>query len=451
MARSSKNFKKPGEIALTAVFVLFCFFLSSFVFLPAGNNLTQAATSPTVVNELKNRIERKNKEIEQIEKEIKQYQSELTEISKQANSLEGAIKSLNVTQEKLTKDISLTENRMESVNLSLDKLYLEIKENENKIDRNGQTLGEALRLLNEAGESSLVETFLKYDNIASFWDEVDNLQDFQVSIKQHLENLKRIKQILESQKKETEEKKNELEQLKIELDAQNEIVEVNKNQKAELLAETKNTEEEYKNILERNLARKAEFERELFEFESQLRIAIDPASIPTAQSGVLIWPLDDIFVTQFFGKTVDSKRLYVSGTHNGVDFRAVTGTAVKAALAGVISHVGNTDEVSGCYSFGKWILIKHSNGLSTLYSHLSSINVNVGQSVETGQTVAFSGGLPGTFGAGYSTGPHLHFGVYATEGLRPQNYRSETPCNGAYMPLADQKAYLDPISYLPPL
>jgi murein DD-endopeptidase MepM/ murein hydrolase activator NlpD len=442
MERSHKYSKKLKKGVILA------FLTTLLVF--TGTNWTFEA-SAALVDELREKIEGKNKEIEKINKEIGRYQKELEEVGREADTLKGAIRSLDITHDKLLQDIRLTENKVDSTNLNLDRLALEIIESENKIDTNSEALSETLRLLNEAGESSLVETFLKYDDISSFWNEVGTLENFQIGVKQNLANLKVVKEVLEGQKDETERRRDELETLRSDLDSQENIVEVNKNQKQSLLSQTKNKESEYKKILDRNLARKAEFEKELFEFESQLKIAIDPSLIPSAQSGILSWPLDSIFITQLFGRTVDAKRLYVSGTHNGVDFRSAMGTPVRSATDGVVSHVGNTDNVNGCYSFGKWILVKHNNGLSTLYSHLSTIKVSPGQQVKRGGVIAFSGGLPGTPGAGYSTGPHLHFGVYATQGLRPQNYQSSTPCNGAFMPLADRKAYLDPIDYLPPI
>ena len=156
-------------------------------------------------------------------------------------------------------------------------------------------------------------------------------------------------------------------------------------------------------------------------------------------SGVLHWPLDNIFITQQFGKTVDAKRLYTSGTHDGVDFRASIGTPVRAALTGIVLEV-NQGAVPYC-QYGKWVIVKHGNGLATLYAHLSQINVQKGQAVGTGAVVGFSGNT------GYATGPHLHFTVYAAEGISLKQYT----CKSGYtvtVPIAPVNAYLNPLSYL---
>jgi len=441
-----KSTKRTLRKKLALVFAIIAPFVLSILILPASK-----AAGNVIVEELKEKIEEKNGEIQKLGQEIKKWEAEIETVGKEANTLKNAVKTLDLSRSKVLKDIKVTNTKVDSTNLNLNKLSIEIKESERKIDVSNTGLAETIKLMNDSGEGSLIEILLKYDDIASFWNEVETLEGFQSGIRQNLNDLKIAKAALEEKIAENNQQKELLELLKSDLNNQQKIIEINKSQKQQLLTETKNTEAEYKKILERNLARKAEFEKELFEFEAQLKIAVDPSSVPSARPGILSWPLENVFVTQMFGKTSSSGRLYASGSHNGVDFRAGMGTRVKSALSGMVSHVGNTDEVNGCYSFGKWVLVKHDNGISTLYSHLSSIRVNPGQSVATEEVIAYSGGAPGSPGAGYSTGPHLHFGAYITEGLRPQRYQSRTPCNGAYLPLADQKAYLDPMVYFPSL
>jgi murein DD-endopeptidase MepM/ murein hydrolase activator NlpD len=183
------------------------------------------------------------------------------------------------------------------------------------------------------------------------------------------------------------------------------------------------------------------FEAAIFELASRLQ-STDITQIPTARNGILQWPLSDVFITQQFGKTVDSTRLYASGSHDGVDFRATTGTPVKAALSGTVIEV-NHGAVQYC-QYGKWVLVRHGNGLTTLYAHLSTINVTKGESVTTGKVVGYSGNT------GYATGPHLHFTVYASSDVSLKQYT----CKSGYtvtIPIAPVNAYLNPLSYLPAL
>ena len=125
------------------------------------------------------------------------------------------------------------------------------------------------------------------------------------------------------------------------------------------------------------------------------------------------------------------------------------GTPVKAVLSGIIAGAGNTDEERGCYSYGRWILIKHDNGLSSIYGHLSASRVTVGQRVNTGDVIGLSGGAPGMYGSGYSTGQHLHLGLFATQGVQIKQFIQSHGCKQEFLPIADASAYLDPLAYLP--
>jgi murein DD-endopeptidase MepM/ murein hydrolase activator NlpD len=90
--------------------------------------------------------------------------------------------------------------------------------------------------------------------------------------------------------------------------------------------------------------------------------------------------------------------------HNryGVDISNVCGTPIYAAAAGKVTLVDGT---GWNYGYGKYLMIKHPNGVTTLYAHASQLLVEVGQQVGQGQLIA----LMGT--TGHSTGCHLHFEV----------------------------------------
>ena len=242
--------------------------------------------------------------------------------------------------------------------------------------------------------------------------------------------------------------KSDLVALQNQLSNQRAVVLSTSAQQAALLKQTNQSESSYRSLLADRKAKQAAFQQEINSYESQLHLLVSPNAIPKSSRGVLSWPLDSIVITQYFGNTpfaTANPQIYNGAGHTGVDFGASIGTAVKAAMSGEVIGVENTDLYPGCYSYGKWIMIKHQNGLSTLYGHLSLQTVSVGQTVSTGDIIGYSGNT------GYTTGPHLHFGVYATAGTVIKLFTTSAHCQGATIPIADRSAYLNPMSYLPKL
>ncbi|MBP3484839.1 MAG: M23 family metallopeptidase [Oscillospiraceae bacterium] len=96
--------------------------------------------------------------------------------------------------------------------------------------------------------------------------------------------------------------------------------------------------------------------------------------------------------------------------HYGTDFAANTGTAVTAFADGVIAAVGDSD------SYGKYVIIEHSDGYSTLYAHCSELCMDCGN-VSRGDVIAKVGST------GAATGPHLHFELMHNDTyLNPEFY-----------------------------
>lgn len=393
------------------------------------------------VDELKQNINSHSDKIKQLEEEIKVYEKQIETIGGEAKTLQNAIKVLDINQKKIGAEIKKTETNIQKTNLIIKDLNSGIGNTEKKIESNEEAISKILNDINQKDEESLIESFLTNKSLADVFNEYESMGQFQQKVRAKSKELEIYRDELSNKKTSTEAEKKKLISLKTELSDQNKILDLNKKEKNSLLTTTKNKETEYKKILAERQAEKERFERELFSFESQLKRAIDPNSFPSSGKGILFWPLDNIFITQYFGKTIDAKRLYTSGTHNGVDFRASRGTPVKASLSGVVVGTGNTDEQRGCYSYGKWILIKHPNGLSTLYGHLDLIKVSAGQQVQTGEIIGYSGQT------GYSTGPHLHITVYASQGVEIQKYSSSINCKNVSIPVSSINAYLDPMLY----
>ena len=421
------------------------FILIAIVLVIAGFLTTNNADA-SLVDQLKDRISDRNTKIEELEKEIAQYQDDLEEVGEEKQTLTSEVKTLDISRQKIATDIKLTQNKIDSTGLQVQELSLGIDDKEEKISKNIEVIAETLRTMNEVESESLIEIILSNDDLSGFLNQVETLQQFQSQIRDDVKRLTGLKEDLEDEKDQTEKKEKELATFKGDLSDQKYVLDINRKDKNTLLEITENKESNYQNLLDEKIAARKAFERELLDLESQLKIEIDTSKIAEAGKGVLAWPLDSVKVTQYFGNTEFAQSGGYNGNgHNGMDFRASSGTKVKAALTGVVTAVGNTDAVPGCYSYGKFLLIKHNNGLTTLYAHMSFISVKKGDTVITGDTIGYSGNT------GYSTGPHLHFTVYASQGVqivRYGDYKAQTNCADANIPVAPLNAYLNPMDYL---
>ena len=117
-------------------------------------------------------------------------------------------------------------------------------------------------------------------------------------------------------------------------------------------------------------------------------------------TGYMLWPTyygDKPYITSFFG----IKRVYDYGsTHRGIDLYMPTGTPVYACDGGIISDCGYNN------SYGNYVIIDHDGtALQTVYGHLSSYVVEIGEEIAIGDLIAYSGQT------GNVTAPHLHLEV----------------------------------------
>jgi murein DD-endopeptidase MepM/ murein hydrolase activator NlpD len=284
-------------------------------------------------------------------------------------------------------------------------------------------------------------------SLSDFFNEAAALDAIRLNLRGKISTLSTLKDALQSSKDVAQQKRQELDALENNLAQQKQSLAVARATQADLLAQTKQTEVGYQKSLALKKAQEKKFEQDLSSFESQLNLKVSRASLPKSGTGSLAWPVDDPLITQYFGNTpfaTANPQVYNGKGHNAIDLRATTGTPIKAARAGIILGTGNTDVTCPGASYGKWVFIQHDNGLSTLYAHLSVIKVSKGDHVDMGETVGLSGAT------GYATGPHLHFGVYASSGAEIASFPSKSCTGRTYtMPVGDISAYLNPLSYLP--
>lgn len=388
--------------------------------------------------------------IREIERRIAELNSTIAETHDERRTLEEELRRIENERNQLLNQIDLATARIAQTQNEIHELQNNILTTEEHIALQRSAFAQSIRMRNELEDRSLIEILLSGESISDFLRHINNLQVIQEASQRHIYELQGLTYSLADIIAEQEQHQKSLERYRDEIEAQRRIVEMSRQEQVNLVSETRNQEEVYRQQLEDQEAIRNAFEQEVLEYETRLRFLANPTALPPRGSAPLSWPLDAIVVTQQFGARSGPHRIYTHG-HSGTDFRARTPQKLYSMASGTVMGTGNTDDACRGVSFGKWITIRHDNNLVSTSAHLSLILVEEGQRVERGQLIGYTGNT------GRTTAPHLHISLYAgvdAEGNNPVEIKGAPSqvCTQAMLiqPRAAREAYLDPLDYLPP-
>lgn len=401
-------------------------------------------------SQLEKNIESKTAELKKLEQEAEKIRKELAKTGSEKASLSRELAIINKEKKSLENNIAQTHSKIGILDDEIEGAEEDIEAQNSKIKKQNDLLEKLIRKIDQTEQTTLLEYILRQTSLSYFFELRDNYISLQPEISEKIDTLRGIKRILRENILSLNSKQEILKLEKEKLNDQNSIIKDQAGKKKAILDQTKNKESNYQQNLKKTLASIAALDKEIRDFESKLKFILNKKALPPKGSAVFDWPLDYVLITQRFGKTTASGRLYKSGSHSGMDFRASVGTPVYAVYDGVVKGTGDTDAVCPRASFGKWVFIEHPVGLSTTSGHLSKIKVKKGDKVKQGDIIGYSGNT------GRSTAPHLHLTVYATKGVNGEQGvritdRPSAACAGKTytMPLAPTAAYLDPLDYMP--
>jgi murein DD-endopeptidase MepM/ murein hydrolase activator NlpD len=419
------------------------FLTLSFFLTPALSVSLSAQTA----EQLKGNLDSLSSQIKSLDQEIKAYNLKINQTQGEAKTLKAALAKLEARRTGLSKDIAYTKLRIKQAEENIFFTQNKIKTTESVLDRNKQALAQSLRTLTHSDPSvpRFVGALASGSHISDTLHITKYDADISNAINEKVRALIDTKTTLSVQKATYEERKTILVSLNETLTDQKQLVDQTSKDKNSLLEETKNKESTYQQLVVERKKKKGALEVEMLDVEAKLQTIVDASKLPKYGKGVLQYPVDKVIITQYFGNTPFSSKnpqVYNGSGHNGLDFGVSIGTPILAASAGVVLGTGNTDASCAGVSYGKWVLIKHGNGLTSLYAHLSVIQVKAGDIMTSRQKIGLSGNT------GYSTGPHLHFTVYASDAVQITNYVSKVCGTNMTMPVAPRAGYLNPLSYL---
>lgn len=410
----SPKIKKIEERLKAALKILL---LSTFFIFFSVNSVLAAAPQ-----ELKDSISKKAEDLKKINEQIQEVQKNLEETKEEQKTLKKEINKVGSQLNQLELGIKSSEIYIEKLVLETESLEYDVSDLGEQIKDKKDAVAEALRELQEKDEETPLRIFLKNKSLSESVFEVQSLADIGSNLSEQIGEMRDFKIKLEEKLGEVADKKQSKEIESVNLKNKKVIIAEIKNNKQSFLEITKNQEKNYQKNLNELEKIREEIADEIDKLEEELRLKIDPSALPGFRPGVLAVPVSipparaNFSHGQKHGFTRNNGKRY----HNGLDFGAPIGTPIFSAESGKVIAVGDQDnyKTNGkklCWrgAYGKFVLIKHENNLTTLYAHLSLWNVKVGDSVKRGEVIGYIGNT------GRSTGPHLHFTVYSSQTIPP--------------------------------
>lgn len=367
------------------------------------------------------KISEKKSKIKQIEQSIVEYKDKVKEKQLEAKSLANQMAIIDNRLVQVELDIEATQEKIDSLIFEIEVLELTIEDKEKIIVKQKGMLAEFIRQIYQNDDKNYIEIAASYENFSDFYNKIQYLQSVERDLGASVKSIKATKVELEEKKVLTEDRKDSYEKLKQELDNKKKDLDEQSFFKQDLLTQTKSSELKYNTLLNSLKLQYQQIEAETAAIEREVRRKLEEQNKLSNISGdstKLSWPTQSRYVTSYFHDPDYPYRHIFE--HSGIDIRAGQGTALRAAGSGYVARAKHCSS-SSCYSY---VMIVHSSGISTVYGHMSGITVSEDQFVTRGDVIGYSGGTPGTVGAGpFVTGAHLHFEV-RKDGIpaNPLNY-----------------------------
>lgn len=386
------------------IFLLLLVVLVGLFASPIAPSITRVFAATDEVTALQKSIDEKNAKIKEIQTKIDSYKKVIDKKKLERASLNNQVDLITNRIQKTQLDIEQTQLQTEELSLELSAIEITLEDTVQKIRAQEVFVGAILRNMQSLDARNSIEVLASGKSLTDFFANVQQHKQLQRSLADSTRLLSKARAELEATKVAKESKKRTLSLLEEALQAKKESLSGEKNVKSVLIQETSSSEKKFNSLVD-NLRREYErTESEISSIERQMRAKLDSKSFDASTPQNFTWPVPSRYITTYF-RDSDYPYRHVF-EHSGLDIRAAQKTPIRAANSGFVARAQRCSS-SLCYSY---TLIVHQNQVSTLYGHMSSIIVNEGDFVTQGDIIGYSGGTPGTVGAGpFVTGPHLHF------------------------------------------
>ena len=396
-----------GKRIFTVSFALMLTVSCIFPSYGTKTDMDDAKKKATSLEEEKKKMEKTIEALEGLKSNtasyVKTLDSELDSLNKQVTALNSRITAketeIAAAQAELDAAKETEKSQYESMKLRIQYMY---------------EMGETnyLELLFQSADLTQLFNRTEYISQIAAYDRkmLDRYAQAKEEVAAREQELQKERENLLLMKASTEEKQKSAEQLiaekTAELNSYQSKISAEQGNLSELEADIAAQEDKIKAI-EAEIKRKEEEERRAAEAAGKKYNTVSIGNIN------FIWPCPaSSRITSGFGGR-ESPMEGASSSHQGIDIGAPTGSSILAAAGGTVTISTYS------YSAGNYVMINHGGGVYTVYMHCSELLVKAGQEVTQGQVIGKVGST------GYSTGPHLHFGIRVNGSyVSPTNYVS---------------------------
>lgn len=356
--------------------------------------------------------------------DIDTAKDQMSALEAEKKKVEETLEGLEELKSNAAAYVAELDSNLASLTQELDSLSSQIAEKEEEIAAAQEELEEAkvvensqyesmklrIRYMYERGETSFLNMLMESRNISDMLNRAEYISQISSYDRQKLTEYAEEKEKIADQEAKLEEERGELLSLQEATEAKQASVEKLMEEKtAELanyegqIASAEGQLSDYEKDIQAQEDKIKAIEAEIRKKEEEAKKQAEAAGqtyTPVNLGNIsFIWPCPSSsrITSQFGDRSAPTEG--ASTDHKGIDIGASTGSDIVAAASGTV--IISTYSVSA----GNYIMIDHGGGVFTVYMHCSQLLASVGDKVSQGQVIAKVGST------GYSTGPHLHFGI----------------------------------------
>lgn len=348
--------------------------------------------------------------ISSLEEEKKKTEETIQELEKLKADTESYVKELDGELARLDDELSSLDSRITDKEADIEETKAQLEEAKKTEEEQYASMKLRIKYMYEKGDTSYLDLLLESGSMSEMLNRAEYIQQISSYDRKKLTEYGEIKEKIADDEEKLEAEHEELLTLQEQTKAKQDSVE-------KLVGEKSRELQKYQNQIAANESQLASYqedieaqENRIQQIEAELKRQEEEARKKAQEKGEeyktvsignisFIWPCPSSSrITSGFGGR-SSPTEGASSNHKGIDIGASSGSDIVAAADGTVTISTYS------YSAGNYIMINHGGGVSTVYMHCSKLLVSVGETVKKGQVIAKVGST------GYSTGPHLHFGV----------------------------------------